>query len=476
MKTLSLHTDLYQINMAYAFFNDNVHENKAVFELYFRKNPFQNGYAVFAGLERIVEYLDRFRFDDKDIAYLRKFDYSEEFLEYLSNMKFTGKIKSVIEGEIVFAKEPLIIVEANLIEAQLIETAFLNIINFQTLIATKASRIKNLAPNQSLLEFGSRRAHEMDAALWGTRAAYIAGFDGTSLVEAGRRFNIPVMGTHAHSFVQVYQDEYIAFKKYAQSHYSCTFLVDTYDTLKSGLPAAIKVANEFDPKKNKFTAIRIDSGDLAYQSKEARRMLDEAGYTDTKITVSNDLDEETIASLFIEGAQIDSFGIGTKLITAYSQPALGAVYKLVAIEKDKKLIDVIKTSDNNEKITTPGLKKVYRIINSVSNKAEGDYLALDWEKINIQEPIILFDENNPLIYKQVSDYYLLNIHQVIYNNGELVYKLPNIEEIRKYHKHVMNHFWDEHKRYRNPAKYYVDLSLACYENKQNLIKKYKLKL
>ncbi|MEG0569291.1 MAG: nicotinate phosphoribosyltransferase [Erysipelotrichales bacterium] len=477
MKTLSLHTDLYQINMAYAFFNDNVHERKATFELYFRKNPFGNGYAVYAGLERIVEYLSMFKFNQEDIDYLRHLDYSEEFLEYLSNISFTGKIRSVLEGEIVFAKEPLVIVEANLIEAQLIETALLNIVNFQTLIATKASRIKNIAATQLCMEFGSRRAHEMDAALWGTRAAYICGFDGTSLVEAGRRFGIPIMGTHSHSFVQVYQDEYIAFKKYAQSHKECTFLVDTYDTLKSGIPNAIKVANEFDSSKNTFNAIRIDSGDLAYQSKEARRLLGEAGYHDTKITVSNDLDEETIASLLLEGARIDSFGIGTKLITAYDQPALGAVYKLVAIENEEgSIVDVIKTSDNTEKVTTPGSKVVYRIVNKDTNKSAGDYIALKDEYIDESLPLKMFDELSPLNHKMIKNFKAIDIHKDIYIDGKLVYDLPTIEQIRAFHQSSLTYLWDENRRYKNPAKYFVDLSQACWDNKRRLIEKYKKSL
>jgi len=473
MNSLALHTDFYEINMAYSFFRDNIHEKKAVFEVYFRKNPFENGYAVFAGLERVVDYIERFKFSDEDIEYLQQFDYTVEFLEYLRNLKFTGTIRSCLEGEVVFANEPLLIVEADLIQAQLIETALLNTINFQTLIATKASRIKNLVGDKLLFEFGARRAQEMDAALWGSRAAYISGFDGTSLVDAGKIFNIPIVGTHAHSFVQVYQDELTAFRKYAKYNQRCTFLVDTYNTLESGIPNAIKVADEFKGTDRVFEGIRIDSGDLSYHSNEARRMLDEAGYYDTKVIVSNDLDEDTIASLLLEGAKIDGYGIGTKLVTSYSQPALGAVYKLVAIEEDGELINVIKISNNIEKITNPGLKNVYRIINKETNKAEGDYMTLAGEIINTDEQLRMYNDQNPFVYKAVINYKLHNIHQTIYQDGNLVYELPDIEIIRDYHKKSLAILWDEHKRYRYPARYYVNFSLNLYTTKHDLINKYK---
>lgn len=475
MKSFALHTDLYQLNMAYSFFKDNIHEKKAVFEVFFRKNPFSNGYVVFAGLERVVEYIENFQFNEEDLAYVKTLDYDDDFIDYLANLKFSGKIRSAIEGEIVFAKEAIMVVETTLIEAQLMETALLNIINYQTLIATKASRIRNIAKEKTLFEFGARRAQEMDAALWGTRAAYIAGFDGTSLVSAGKKFNIPIVGTHAHSFVQVYQDEYIAFKKYAQNHYKCTFLVDTYDTLKSGIVNAIKVADELNLGSERFSAIRIDSGDLAYHSNKAREMLDEAGYDETKIIVSNDLDEDLIASLLLEKAAIDGFGIGTKLITSYSQPALGAVYKLVAIEKDEGLVDVIKISSNKEKITSPGMKSVYRVINKETDKAEGDYMSCYNEAVDTNKPIKLYNEENPFEYKEIEEYYLFNILQTIYEDGKLIYKLPDIENIRKYHEKALNYLWNEHKRYRYPARYFVNFSEKLYKSKLDLIEKYKSK-
>lgn len=457
-------TDLYQINMAYAYFKDNIHLKDSVFELYYRKNPFNNGYGVFAGVERVISVIENFVFTEEQIEYLGQFNYDPDFIEYLRNFKFSGNIKCVREGEIVFANEPLLIVEAPLIEAQLIETALLNVINFQTLITTKASRIKNLVKNDSCVEFGARRAQEMDAALWGARCAYIAGFDGTSLVEAGRKFGIPIFGTHAHSYIQAYQDEYVAFTKYANTFKEGVLLIDTYDTINSGVVNAIKVANEC---KEHFTlkAVRIDSGDLAYTSKKVREILDANGYNDVKIIVSNDLDESTIASLLLEGARIDTYGIGTKLITSYDQPALGAVYKLVQIEN----VDVIKLSSNIEKITTPGKKRVYRVLNA-EGKSEGDLIALHDEVIDDSKPLKLFSESNPLLFKNVSNYTLMDIHTDIYFNGECVYNLPTIFEIREYHTTAKNRFWDEVLRYKNPAKYYVDLSEKCFNNKNNLIK------
>ncbi len=462
----SLQTDLYQINMAYAYFKDNVHHKNAVFEMYFRKNPFKNGYAVFAGLERVIDVIQNFTFSEEDIEYLKQFNYDDRFLDYLLNFKFSGTISSVREGEIIFANEPIIIVEAPLLEAQLIETVLLNIVGFQTLIATKASRIKQLIKNKSTIEFGARRAQEIDAAIWGARSSYIAGFDGTSLLSAGKKFGIPVFGTHAHSFVQVYQDEYEAFKKYAQTHRDVVFLIDTYDSIKSGIVNAVRVANEMQDKIN-FLGVRIDSGDLAYTSKQVRKYLDEFGYEDVKIIVSNDLDEATISSLILEGAKIDTYGIGTKLITAYEQPALGAVYKLTKIDG----IDVIKVSNNVEKITTPGKKRVYRVLNS-NNKSEGDYITLYDEVVDISKPIKLQCESNHLLYKKIDNYTLVDLHTTIFKCGELVYELPSLAEIRSYHQYAISCIWGEILRLKNPAKYYVDLSEECLNNKMSLIEKH----
>ncbi|HLU21808.1 nicotinate phosphoribosyltransferase [Lederbergia graminis] len=475
--SLTLHTDLYQINMAKSYWEDGIHNRKAVFDLYFRKLPFANGYAIFAGLEKVIHFINDFRFSETDIAYLREdLHYDEAFLEYLQNMRFTGTIRSMKEGEVVFSNEPIIQVEAPLAEAQIIETALLNIVNYQTLIATKASRIKQVVGDEVALEFGSRRAQEMDAALWGTRAAFIGGFDGTSNVRAGKLFDMPVAGTHAHAMVQAYRDDYTAFMKYAASHRDCVFLVDTYDTLRSGVPAAIRVAKELGDKIN-FIGIRLDSGDMAFLSKEARKQLDAAGFTDAKIFASSDLDEYTIVHLKAQGAKIDSWGVGTKLITAYDQPALGAVYKLVSIEDENgEMQDTIKISSNAEKVTTPGRKKVYRIVNRQNHKSEGDYITL-WDENPEDEPRLkMFHPVHTYISKFVTDFDAINLHEVIFENGEQVYRLPALREIQAYAKESLSYLWDEYKRSLNPEEYPVDLSQKCWDNKMRNIEDVKEKV
>lgn len=468
--SLALHTDLYQINMAESYWADGVHNRKAIFELYFRKLPFGNGYAIFAGLERMLEYLRNFRFSDSDIAYLREeVGYKEDFIDYLKNIRFTGNMYSMVEGELVFANEPIVRIEAPLVEAQLIETALLNIVNYQTLIATKASRIKQVVKNETAMEFGTRRAQEMDAAIWGTRAAFIGGFESTSNVRAGKLFNIPVSGTHAHALVQAYKNDYDAFHAYAKRHRNCVFLVDTYNTLKSGVPTAIKVAKELGDKIN-FIGIRLDSGDIAFLSKEARRMLDEAGFPNAKIVVSNDLDEYTILNLKAQGARVDMWGIGTKLITAYDQPALGAVYKMVAIENaDGVLQDTIKISANAEKVTTPGLKNVYRIIDLENGKAEGDYITMHDENPQAEERIKMFHPVHTFVSKFVTNFEAKNLHQQVIANGEVIYQNPTLEEMRTYATNNLELLWDEYKRAMNPEEYPVDLSQKCWDNKMRNI-------
>lgn len=443
--SLSLHTDLYQINMAETYWRDGIHEKKAIFELFFRRLPFENGYAVFAGLEKAIEYLENFKFTDSDLSYLQdELGYHEDFIEYLRGLSFTGSLYSMKEGELVFNNEPIMRVEAPLVEAQLIETALLNIVNYQTLIATKAARIKGVIGDEVALEFGTRRAHEMDAAMWGARAALIGGFSATSNVRAGKRFNIPVSGTHAHALVQAYRDEYTAFKKYAETHKDCVFLVDTYDTLRSGMPNAIRVAKEFGDRIN-FIGIRLDSGDLAYLSKKARKMLDEAGFTDAKVIASSDLDEHTIMNLKAQGARIDVWGVGTKLITAYDQPALGAVYKLVAIEEDGKMVDTIKISSNPEKVTTPGRKKVYRIINQSNHHSEGDYIALYDEQVNDQKRLRMFHPVHTFISKFVTNFYAKDLHELIFEKGILCYQNPEISDIQQYVQDNLSLLWEEYK-------------------------------
>lgn len=467
--SLMLHTDLYQINMGETYWGDGIHERTAVFDLYFRSMPFNSGYAIFSGLERIVQFIENLKFTETDIEYLREVGYKDDYLAYLKELRFTGNIRAMREGELCFNNEPLIRVEAPLIQAQLIETALLNIVNFQTLIATKASRIKQVVHDEIVMEFGTRRAQEMDAAIWGARAAVIGGFDSTSNVRAGKLFGIPISGTHAHSMVQTYDDEYVAFKKYAQRHKNCVFLVDTFHTLKSGVPNAIKVAKELGDKIN-FIGIRLDSGDISYLSKEARRMLDEAGFEDAKIFASNDLDEETITSLKAQGAKVTAWGVGTKLITAYDQPALGAVYKLVAIEDENgELSDRIKISNNAEKVTTPGKKNIYRIINTKTNKSEGDYITLEEEDPNKEEKLKMFHPVHTYKMKYIKNFKAIDLHHDIFKDGELVYKLPEIEEIKEFAFNNLEILWEENKRYLNPEEYPVDLSKTCWDNKNKKI-------
>lgn len=468
--SLTLHTDLYQLNMMETYWEDGIHDRKAVFEVYFRKMPFGNGFAVFAGLEKVIDYLKNLKFTDQDLAYLHNdLGYQDDFIQYLKTIRFTGSLRSVEEGEIVFGNEPLLRIESTLAEAQLVETAILNIVNYQTLIATKAARIKYIIGNETAMEFGSRRAQEMDAAIWGTRAAYIGGFSATSNVRAGKLFGIPVSGTHAHSLIQAYRDEYTAFHKYARRHKDCVFLVDTYDTLRSGVPNAIRVARELGDSIN-FIGIRLDSGDLAYLSKEARIMLDEAGFPHAKIVASNDLDEETILNLKSQGAKIDTWGIGTKLITGYDQPALGAVYKLVSIEDEQgNMIDTIKISGNPEKVSTPGLKNVYRIINPANQKMEGDYITLHDENPNEEEQLHMFHPVHTYISKTVTNFEAKELHRDIFTNGKLVYHLPSLPDIQSFCRKNLNYLWDEYKRSLNPAEYPVDLSPKCWENKRRNI-------
>lgn len=475
--SMMLHTDLYQINMVETYWRDGVHNKKAVFELFFRKLPFGNGYAVFAGIERVIQYIKDFRFTEDDLDYLKnEVGYADDYLQYLRELKFTGTIRAMREGELVFANVPMLRIDAPLGEAQLLETALLNIINYQTLIATKASRMKQVVKDEVAMEFGTRRAQEMDAALWGARASYLAGFDATSNVRAGKLFHIPVSGTHAHALVQAYKDEYMAFRKYAESHKECVFLVDTYDTLRSGVPNAIRVAKEMGDKIH-FKGIRLDSGDLAYLSKEARKLLDDAGFPNAKIVASSDLDEYTILHLKAQGARIDSWGIGTKLITAFDQAALGAVYKLVSIENENgQMEDTIKISSNPEKVTTPGKKKVYRIINNANGRSEGDYIALEDEIPQQEERLKMFHPTHTYISKFVTNFTAKDLHSDIFVNGQYVYEIPCLEESRGYVQENLGMLWEEYKRTMNPEEYPVDLSQRCWDNKMKNIEEVKAKV
>lgn len=469
--SLTLHTDLYQLNMMQVYFEQGIHNRNAVFEVYFRREPFNNGYAVFAGLQRIVEYLEQLTFSETDLAYLKELGYSSAFLTYLRELRLELTIRSAQEGDLVFANEPIVQVEGPLGQCQLVETALLNIVNFQTLIATKAARIRSVIEDEPLLEFGTRRAQEMDAAVWGTRAAIIGGADATSNVRAGKRFDIPVSGTHAHALVQAYGNDYDAFKAYASVHKDCIFLVDTYDTLRVGVPTAIRVAKELGDKIN-FLGVRLDSGDLAYLSKRVRQQLDAAGFTEAKIYASNDLDENTILNLKMQKAKIDVWGVGTKLITAYDQPALGAVYKIVSIEQaDGTMRDTIKLSNNAEKVSTPGKKQVWRITSREKGKSEGDYITFTGVNVHELEEIHMFHPTYTYINKTVRDFDAVPLLVDIFDKGKLVYQLPSLKDIKAYARKEFDKLWDEYKRVLNPQHYPVDLALDVWQNKMHLIDK-----
>ena len=467
--SLTLHTDLYQINMMQVYFEQGIHDKNAVFEVYFRKEPFKNGYAVFAGLERIVRYLENLKFSESDLAYLETLGYDEPFLDYLRHLEMTLSVRSAREGDLVFANEPIVQIEGPLAQCQLVETAILNIVNFQTLVATKAARIRSVIDDEPLLEFGTRRAQEMDAAIWGTRAAVIGGANATSNVRAGKLFGIPVSGTHAHALVQAYGNDYEAFKAYAKTHKDCVFLVDTFDTLRSGVPTAIRVAKELGDSIN-FLGVRLDSGDLAYLSKKVRQQLDEAGFPDAKIYASNDLDENTILNLKLQKAKIDVWGVGTKLITAYDQPALGAVYKIVSIEDDKgQMVDRIKLSNNAEKVSTPGKKQVWRITSREKGKSEGDYITFADSDVTSLDEIEMFHPTYTYINKTVRDFDAVPLLVDIFDKGELVYSLPSLEDIQVYARKEFDKLWDEYKRVLNPQDYPVDLARDVWQHKMNLI-------
>ena len=469
----SMIIDFYELTMANGYFQEGMQDQIVYFDLYFRKVPDGGGYAIFAGLETIIKYIEDIKFTESDIEYLKsKNTFSDGFLEYLRNFKFQGDIYSFKEGSIMFPNEPIITVKANLIEAQIIETFLLQTVNHQSLIATKASRMKYAAKGKTILEMGARRAHGISSSVLGARAAYIGGVDGTSNVAADQIHSVPAGGTMAHSWVQLFDTELEAFEAYARNYpNSSTFLVDTYDTLKSGVPNAIKaIKNILVPKNVDSFAIRIDSGDLTYLSKQARKMLDEAGLNNCKIVVSNSLDERIISTLLSQGAPIDLFGVGERLITAKSDPVFGSVYKLVALEQDNKIIPKIKISDNIEKITTPHFKKVYRIY-SETNKAEADLITIHNEKIDFGNPLTIFDQNDTWKQKTYDDYSIREMSIPIFLKGKKVYDSPGISEIREFAKSELEALWDEVKRFDFPHKYYVDLSKKLWDTKQKLINK-----
>lgn len=471
MRNLTMMTDLYQLTMMYGYMKKGMKDNIAVFDLFFRRNTSSSTYAIMAGVEQLIEYINNLRFDEDDIDYLRSLNiFDEEFFDYLRNFKFSGEIYAMPEGTVVFPYEPLIRVKAKIIEAQFIETAILNIVNHQTLIATKASRVCIAAQGDSVLEFGLRRAQGPDAGIYGARAAVIGGCSSTSNVLTGQMYNIPAKGTHAHSWVMSFPSELDAFRAYAEVFPTgCMLLVDTYDTLKSGVPNAITVFKELKAKGYSPVGIRLDSGDFAYLSKEARKMLDDAGFPEAKIFASSDLDEHLIADLKTQGAKIDVWGVGTKLITSDGTPALGGVYKLAAEIVDGEMVCKIKKSENIWKITNPGYKKVVRLINNRTNKAIADLIMLDDEVIDETQPLTIFDPVDTWKKKTIVNFHVKELLVPIYKDGKQVYKSPELMEIQEYSKKDLETFWEEHKRMTNPQIYIVDLSKKLYDLKMKLL-------
>ena len=477
-QNLTLLTDLYELTMMQGYFRNKTANETVIFDLFYRSNPCGNGYSIMAGLEQAIKYIKELHFTRADIEYLRSLNmFEESFLDYLGDFKFTGDIYAIPEGTIIFPREPLVKVIAPIMEAQLVETALLNIINHQSLIATKAARVCYAAKGDGVMEFGLRRAQGPDAGIYGARAAVIAGCVGTSNVLAGELFDIPVKGTHAHSWIMSFPDEYTAFKTYAEIYpQACTLLVDTYDTLKSGVPNAIRVFTEMReagvPLKN--YGIRLDSGDLAYLSKKARKMLDDAGFTDAVISASNDLDEYVIQSLKMQGAAITSWGVGTNLITAKDNPAFGGVYKLAAIQDEQgNFIPKIKLSENSEKVTNPGNKKIYRIYDKESGKIKADLICMDDETYTEDEPMRLFSPTEP--WKKTTlvpgTYTLRELMVPVFKQGECVYESPKVMDIRAYCLQEQDTLWEETKRFVNPHKVYVDLSKKLYDTKISLLDK-----
>lgn len=471
-RNVSMVMDMYELTMANGYFRKGYQDTIAAFDVFYRNNPDNAGFAIFAGLEQVVEYIRNLHFSEEDIEYLRSRNlFTEDFLQYLLHFKFRGDIYAMPEGTVMYPNEPVMTVVAPLIDAQLIETTVLLEINHQSLIATKTNRIVQAAGGRPVSDFGARRAHNVDAAVYGARAAYIGGAASTATVLAGKMFGIPISGTMAHSWVMTFESEYDAFKAYAETYPDAAlFLVDTYDVLKSGVPNAIRIAKEIlEPMGKRLKGIRLDSGDLAYLSKEARKLLDAAGLTDCKIVASNSLDEYTITSLNRQGAMLDSYGVGERLITSFSAPVFGAVYKMVAVEKDGRFVPKIKISETLEKITNPGIKEIYRVYDK-AGKAVADYLTVKGEKIDVSHPVRYVD---PLKYWKNRCFVNCTfkpLQKQIFQNGELVCKLPELEEIKKYVRFQLDHeIWEEEQRFENSHTHYLDMSPAMFELKMGLL-------
>ena len=477
-RNLTLLTDLYELTMMQGYFREKDANETVIFDAFYRTNPDGNAFSICAGLEQVIDYVKNLHFDDADIEYLRGLGiFDEDFLEYLHNFKFSGNIYAIPEGTVVFPREPLVKVIAPIMEAQLVETAILNIINHQSLIATKTSRIVFAARGDGIMEFGLRRAQGADAGTYGARAAMIAGCIGTSNVLAGKLFDVPVKGTHAHSWIMSFPDELTAFRAYAKLYPSaCILLADTYDTLGSGVPNAIRVFQEMRDAGIPLTfyGIRLDSGDLAYISKKARKMLDDAGFPDAVISASNDLDEYLIDSLKIQGAAITSWGVGTNLITSKDCPSFGGVYKLAAIEKDGKFLPKIKISENTEKITNPGNKTIYRVYDKETGKLRADLICFVDEEFDEKNSLLLFDpiETWKKTHLAPGTYTMRELLVPIFKNGECVYESPKVMDIREYCKKEQETLWDESRRLVNPHEIHVDLSNELWHMKAQLLDSY----
>ncbi len=477
-QNLTLMTDLYELTMMQGYFKHKDRNETVIFDAFFRSNPMDSGYSICAGLDQVIDYVKNLKFEEQDITYLRSLGiFEEDFLAYLKTFRFSGDIYAITEGSVMFPREPMIKVIAPIMEAQLVETAILNIINHQSLIATKASRVCYAAKGDGIMEFGLRRAQGPDAGTYGARAAMIGGCIGTSNVLTGQLFDVPVKGTHAHSWIMSFPDEYTAFKTYANMYPSaCILLVDTYDTLKSGVPNAIKVFKEMKAEGIPLTfyGIRLDSGDLAYLSKKARKMLDDAGFTDAVISASNDLDEFLIDSLKTQGAAITSWGVGTHLITSKDWPSFGGVYKLAAVkDKNGTFIPKIKLSENSEKITNPGNKTIYRIYEKETGKIKADLICLVDETFSEDKPLLLFDPAEPWKKTKMEPgtFTIREMMVPVFKNGECVYQSPKVMDIRAYCQRELSTLWDETRRLVNPHKVYVDLSAKLYDIKIDLLDK-----
>lgn len=469
----TLMCDFYELTMANGYFQSDIKDQICYFDVFFRTIPDGGGFAIAAGLEQVLEYIKNIHFTEDEIAYLRsKKCFSEEFLEYLKTFRFTGDIYAVKEGTVIFPKEPIMIVRGNAIEAQFLETFVLSALNHNSLIATKANRIVRASNKHAISEFGARRAHGPLAATYGARAAYIGGCVGTSNVLTDYLFNVPATGTMAHSWVQMFDTEYLAFKKYCEVYPDdVVLLVDTFDILRSGVPNAIKAFNEvLKPLGKRPKGIRIDSGDIAYYSRKAREMLDKAGYEDCKIVASNSLDEYIIRDLFFQDAKVDSFGVGERLITSKNSPVFDGVYKLAAVEKNNIIIPKIKISENVEKITNPHFKKVYRLISNDTNKAIADLITVYDEKAP-EGPIEIFDPEVTWKRQMVDNYHVQELLVQVVKDGEVIYETPSMKDIQEYCKSQVKELWDEVKRFENPHNYYVDLSQKLWDIKDDLLKK-----